>query len=292
MSAEMEAAEVESAAPGVEAAVAYLAEALGGEASPGTVGLILGSGLGALADAIEDALRVPFGDVPGFAPPTVVGHRGVVVAGRLEGAPCIALQGRYHLYEGHGAEAIVRPVRALLALGVRTFIITNAAGGANPRYRPGDLMLIDDHINLMWHNPLFGAVHAGETRFPDMSEPYDRRLQQLAAEVALGRGIQTVRGVYCAVAGPSYETPAEVRMYRALGADAIGMSTVPEVIVARAAGARVLGISLITNAAAGLTGEPLSHDEVVEAGLHAQEYFGALVRGVLAALAAERPAAS
>jgi purine-nucleoside phosphorylase len=272
-------------AAAVSAAVAHLSTAFGGPLVPATVGLILGSGLGALADAVEDGVRVPFADVPGFAPPTVAGHSGLVVAGRLAGAPVIALQGRYHLYEGHGAAMIVRPVRALLALGVRTLIITNAAGGANPRFVPGDLMVIEDHINLLWQNPLTGAVRAGETRFPDMSEPYDRQLQRLALDEALAAGVPMVRGVYCAVAGPSYETPAEVRMLRALGADAVGMSTVPEVIVARAAGARVLGISLISNAAAGLTGAPLSHDEVVAAGLAARDRFGTVIRRVLAALA-------
>jgi purine-nucleoside phosphorylase len=268
----------QSTGSGAAESVAYLESRL--KEAP-AVALILGSGLGALADALEDPVRIPFTDVPGFAPPTVEGHRGVVAAGRLEGVPCVALQGRYHLYEGHEPEAIVRPVRALIALGVRTFIITNAAGGANPRFAPGDLMIIDDHLNLMWRNPLIGAVRDGEVRFPDMSEPYDRELQRITAEVALEQGIRTVRGVYCAVSGPAYETPAEVRMYRALGADAIGMSTVPEVVVARAAGARVLGISLISNAAAGLSPVPLSHAEVVEAGLQAQGYFGALVRGVL-----------
>jgi purine-nucleoside phosphorylase len=264
----------------VTAAAAFLRERIGSR----RVALVLGSGLGALADELREKVRIPFSEVPGFAPPTVVGHRGVVVAGVLEGVRCVALQGRYHLYEGHDPASVVLPVRALLGLDADTLIVTNAAGGANPRFRTGDLMIIADHIDLTWRNPLIGAVHAGESRFPDMSGPYDRALQQLADRVALERGIATVRGVYCAVLGPSYETPAEVRAFRALGADAIGMSTVPEVLVARAAGVRVLGISLISNPAAGLTAEPLTHDEVVAAGLQARGRFGALVRGVLARL--------
>jgi purine-nucleoside phosphorylase len=268
----------------VARAVTFLGDRLG---SGHEIGLVLGSGLGDLADELEDSTRVPFSEVPGFVPPTVVGHRGVVVAGRLANVRCVALQGRYHLYEGHAAEAVVRPVRALIGLGVRTFIITNAAGGANPRFRAGDLMIIDDHIGMMWRNPLSGAVRPGETRFPDMSEPYDRELQRLAERVALDHGVRTVRGVYCAVLGPSYETPAEIRALRALGADAVGMSTVPEVLVARAAGARVLGISLISNPAAGLTTERLTHEEVVAAGLAARGYFGTLVRGIVAELAAQ-----
>jgi purine-nucleoside phosphorylase len=263
-------------------AIAFLQDRIGG--APPEIGLILGSGLGALANELAEARRVPFDEVPGFAPTTVEGHPGMVVAGRLEGVRCIALQGRYHLYEGHDAEAAMRPVRALLGLGARTLIITNAAGGVNPRFRPGDLMIIDDHINLTWRNPLIGPVVPGEERFPDMAAPYDRKLQKLTERVALESGIRTVRGVYCSVLGPSYETPAEIRAIRTMGADAVGMSTVPEVLVARAAGARVLGISLISNAAAGLTGERLAHEEVVIAGVKARSYFGALLRGIVARL--------
>jgi purine-nucleoside phosphorylase len=263
-------------------AIACLRDRLGGP--PPEIGLILGSGLGGLADELAEASRVPFDEVPGFAPATVEGHRGMVVAGRLEGVRCVALQGRFHLYEGHSPEATVRPVRALLGLGARILIITNAAGGANPRFWPGDLMIIDDHINLMWRNPLIGPAARGEERFPDMAAPYDPELQTLAERVALDRGIRTVRGVYCGVLGPSYETPAEIRAIRVMGADAVGMSTVPEVLVARASGARVLGISLISNAAAGLTSERLNHEEVVSAGVKARGYFGALLRGVVARL--------
>ncbi|HEX6940798.1 MAG TPA: purine-nucleoside phosphorylase [Longimicrobiales bacterium] len=243
--------------------------------------MVLGSGLGSLADALEDAVRIPFAEIPGFAPATAEGHRGVLVAGTLEGVECLALQGRYHLYEGHPPEAVTLPIRVGAALGARTLLVTNAAGALNPTFRAGDLMLIDDHINLMWRNPLIGPALPGDARFPDMSEPYDAELRRIAEEVALERRIRVVRGVYAAVTGPSYETPAEIRMLRRFGGDAVGMSTVPEVLVARAIGVRVLGISLITNAAAGLAPEPLTHEEVLAAGAAAADRFGALVRGTL-----------
>jgi purine-nucleoside phosphorylase len=250
------------------------------------VGLVLGSGLGPLADQVEDAERLAFADIPGFAPPTVEGHRGLVVAGLLEGVPVLVLQGRYHLYEGHAADDVALPVRLMAALGVRTLIVTNAAGGIRPSLKPGDLLLIEDHINLMGRNPLVGPVGPGESRFPDMTQAYDAELLRLAGDVAAEQGIAVARGVYCALLGPSYETPAEIRMLGRLGADVVGMSTVPEVLVARAAGVRVLGISLVTNAAAGLSPGLLSHDDVVETGRHAAADFARLVRGVLRRLAA------
>jgi purine-nucleoside phosphorylase len=243
--------------------------------------LVLGSGLGGLADEFEEPVTIPFDEIPGFTAATVEGHTGALVAGRLEGVECIALQGRYHLYEGHPPERVVLPIRVMAALGARTLIVTNAAGGINQTFRAGDLMLIDDHINFMGQNPLIGPVVPGDERFPDMSEPYDRGLQRLAEEAAIERGIQTLRGVYAAVAGPSYETPAEIRMLGRLGADAVGMSTVPEVLVARAIGVRVLGVSLISNLAAGLSAMPLSHDEVITSGLEARERFTSLIRGFL-----------
>jgi purine-nucleoside phosphorylase len=246
--------------------------------------LVLGSGLGGLADEMENATRIPFGEIPGFHASSVVGHKGMLVAGTLEGVDAIAMQGRFHLYEGHSAQTAAMPVRAMAALGARTLIISNAAGGVNPDYRPGDLMIMDDHINFMWQNPLTGPVVKGDQRFPDMSAPYDRDLIALAERVARENGIAPRRGVYFAVSGPSYETPAEIRMYAKLGADAVGMSTVPEVIAARAMDIRVLGISLITNAAAGMTGEPLTHEEVLLAGEEARPRFAALIRGVLRAL--------
>ena len=246
--------------------------------------LVLGSGLGELADGFEDAVRTPFSEIPGFARATVEGHSGTVVAGRLEGVACVALQGRYHLYEGHDATAVTFPIRVLGALGARILLITNAAGGVNREFRAGDLMLIDDHINLTGHNPLRGPVLAGEPRFPDMTEAYSARLRAIAEGVAAENAIELRRGVYAAMPGPAYETPAEVRMLERLGADAVGMSTVPEVIVARSMGLEVLGISLISNAAAGISPHPLTHAEVVDAGREAAGRFGALVRGVVARL--------
>jgi purine-nucleoside phosphorylase len=243
--------------------------------------LILGSGLGSLADELAHATSFSFDEIPGFAPATVAGHRGRVVAGDLEGVPCLALQGRFHLYEGHSAETIALPVRAAAALGADIMIVTNAAGGVNRTFRPGDLMIIDDHINFTWRNPLIGPVHGQEDRFPDLSQPYDPELQALAERVARERKLRVVRGTYLAVLGPSYETPAEIRMCAAFGADAIGMSTVPEVIAARALGLRVLGVSLISNPAAGLTTEPLSHEEVIDAGRQASAAFAGLIRGVV-----------
>ena len=243
--------------------------------------IVLGSGLGALGDEIENATRIPFAEIPGFPASAVEGHKGMFVAGRLAGVDVVALQGRFHLYEGHDARTAALPIRALAALGARILIVSNAAGALNPAFAPGTLMIIDDHINLMWRNPLVGPVRSGEVRFPDMSRPYDPQLQALAERIALEQRIAVARGVYLAVLGPSYETPAEIRMFRKLGGDAVGMSTIPEVIAARALGVRVLGISLITNAAAGATGEPLSHAEVIEAGREASGRFTTLVRGVI-----------
>ena len=248
------------------------------------VGLVLGSGLGTLADTFDDAVAIPFADVPGFAASSIAGHTGRLVAGTLEGMRCVALQGRLHLYEGHDAAAVAFPARVLVRLGIGVLVVTNAAGALDARLRAGDLVILDDHINLLWRNPLIGPVVEGETRFPDMSEPYDRALQAAAEEVALAHGIRATRGVYCAVPGPSYETPAEIRMLARLGGHAVGMSTVPEVLVARAAGVRVLGISIITNALVRPAGQPLTHDEVIAAGDAARDALVTLVRGVLAAI--------
>jgi purine-nucleoside phosphorylase len=246
--------------------------------------VILGSGLGVLADQVEDAITIPFDEVPGLAASSVEGHKGRFIAGRLDRTEVLFMQGRLHLYEGHTAETVAAPVRAAAELGVETMIVSNAAGGVNRGFRPGDLMLIDDHINLMWQNPLTGRVREGESRFPDMSAPYDRGLQELAGQIALEQGLLLVRGTYLAVTGPSYETPAEIKMYERMGADAVGMSTVPEVIAARANGMRVLGFSLITNLASGYSNQPLSHAEVIEAGANASAAFGLLIRGIIAAL--------
>jgi purine-nucleoside phosphorylase len=242
------------------------------------IGLILGSGLGELADAVEDAASIPFSEVPCFPPPAVEGHRGRVVVGSLEGHDVIALAGRFHLYEGHPAATAALPVRVMHALGVRTLFVSNAAGGIRRSFRAGDLMLIDDHINLTWRNPLTGPVREGELRFPDMSAPYDPALVRMLREAALEVGVPVVEGVYAALSGPSYETPAEIRMLERLGADAVGMSTVPEVIVARALGMRVAGVSCISNVAAGFASAPLSHAEVLEVTARVRARFERLVR--------------
>lgn len=243
--------------------------------------LVLGSGLGALADSFDDKVAVPFASVPGFAKAAVVGHKGQVVAGTLEGVSCIALQGRYHLYEGHDPATATLPIRAIAELGVDTLIVTNAAGAVNRSFKPGDLMLIDDHINLMGRNPLIGPVVGDELRFPDMTEAYSEELRAVAREAAASEHVELVHGVYCALMGPSYETPAEVRMLATLGADAVGMSTVPEVIVARARNMRVLGISLISNLAAGISESHLTHAEVIDAGNQAAGAFERLIRAIL-----------
>jgi purine-nucleoside phosphorylase len=247
--------------------------------------IVLGSGLGRLADRIIDRTVVAYQDVPGFPSPTVVGHSGAVVAGRLAGKPVIALSGRFHMYEGHDASLAGFPVRVLHELGARTLIVTNAAGGLRRTFAPGDIMLIRDQINLMFRNPLIGGVEKGEERFPDMSEPYDASLQRLARDVAKTQGISLAEGVYCGLLGPSYETPAEVKMLDLLGADAVGMSTVPEVIVARARGMRVLGFSCITNLACGISTTPITHAEVLETTMVAGERMSALVTEIVRRLA-------
>src|SRR6266511_2752848 len=226
------------------------------------VAIVLGSGLGPLADDVQSAIRIPQSAIPGFPEPGVAGHKGELVAGTLEGVPVIAQAGRFHLYEGHPAALAALPVRVFAGLGIDTLIVTNAAGGVRRTFRAGGLMLIADHINLMWRNPLTGPPEPGEERFPLMHAPYDAQLRAHARAVAVEAGIPLEEGVYAGLLGPSYETPAEVRMLERLGADAVGMSTVPEVLAARARGIRCLGFSSITNAAAGL-GEPLAHEDVL-----------------------------
>jgi purine-nucleoside phosphorylase len=247
-------------------------------------GIVLGSGLGGLAHRLEDARRVPFAEIPGFPPPTVEGHAGALLSGRLAGREVLALAGRFHLYEGHGADLAALPVRVFHALGAPTLVVSNAAGGVRRTFRCGDLMLIHDHINLMGRNPLIGPAEPGETRFPDMSAPYDSALLALLREAAAEQRIAVVEGVYAGLLGPTYETPAEVRMLERLGADAVGMSTVPEVIVARALGMRVAGVSCITNLACGISLTPLDHAEVIETTTRVGEQFVRLVEGLVARL--------
>jgi purine-nucleoside phosphorylase len=246
------------------------------------IAIILGSGLGQLADRIQRAANIPYADIPGFPPSTVVGHAGRLVAGWIDRCDVIALSGRFHLYEGHSAAVAGLPVRVAHALGAETLFVSNAAGGVRSTLAPGDLMLIDDHINLMWRNPLVGPVVDGDERFPDMSAPYDRELLAALRAVALDSGIPVQEGVYAGLLGPSYETPAEVRMLRWMGADAVGMSTIPEVLTARAIGMRVAGVSCITNHAAGMTSERLSHQEVLDVANRVREKFEMLVRGFVA----------
>ncbi|OUQ89514.1 purine-nucleoside phosphorylase [Brevibacillus brevis] len=250
-----------------------------------TIGLVLGSGLGVLADEIENPVIIPYHEIPGFTVSTVVGHKGQLVIGKLQGKQVVAMQGRFHFYEGHGLDAVVFPIRVMKLLGVETIMVTNAAGGINEGYNPGDLMLISDHINMTFRNPLIGANDEQlGARFPDMSEAYSKQLRKLAHEVASEQGIQLREGVYAGLLGPSYETPAEIRMLRLLGGDAVGMSTVPEVIVARHMGVKVLGISCISNMAAGILEQPLSHDEVMETTEKVKSQFLALVNGIVAKL--------
>ncbi len=245
------------------------------------IAIVLGSGLAALADALESPVTVPYGEVPGFPEPGVAGHQGLFVFGRLGGVAVMLQSGRFHLYEGHDPATVILPVRTFAALGAKTVIVTNAAGGIRPTFTPPVLMLIADHINLMGRSPLQGAVVGAEERFPDMSEPYDSELRALARQTALEAGITVHEGVYAGVLGPAYETVAEVRMLERMGADAVGMSTVPEVIAARANGMRVLGISTVSNVVAGMGPGPLSHDDVLAASREVQGDLEALVRGVI-----------
>ncbi|OLB14756.1 MAG: purine-nucleoside phosphorylase [Gemmatimonadetes bacterium 13_2_20CM_70_9] len=247
------------------------------------VAIVLGSGLGGVADSVQRAVRVPYREIPGFPEPGAPGHRGELVGGTLEGVPVVVQSGRFHLYEGHAPAVAALPTRMFARLGVRTLIVTNAAGGIRHTFRPPTLMLIADHINLMFRNPLVGPVAEGEERFPDMSDPYDPELRAVARDVARSQRIALEEGVYAALLGPSFETPAEVRMLARLGADAVGMSTVPEVIAARARGLRCLGFSSITNVAAGLSGSALqlSHQEVLAAGQQLAGQLERLIRGVL-----------
>lgn len=249
-------------------------------------GIILGSGLGGLSKSIGNAVRIPFGEIPGFPEATVAGHEGAVIVGSLSGREIVALSGRFHMYEGHPAALAAFPVRVFHALGARDLFVSNAAGGISPKLAVGDLMMISDHLNLMGTNPLVGQAQEGETRFPDMTDAYNPGLRWLLRTTAEALGIKLREGVYAGLLGPSYETPSEVKMLRLLGADAVGMSTVPEVIVARALGMRVAGVSVITNAAAGVTGAALSHAEVLETTSRVSAAFESLVMEFLVRSAA------
>lgn len=246
------------------------------------VGLILGSGLGVLAELIENPVSIPYTDIPHFPVSTVEGHEGELLLGTIHDRPVVLMKGRFHMYEGYGPEVTAFPVRVMKELGVKSLLVTNAAGGINTSFEPGDLMLISDHLNMTGTNPLIGPNDPElGVRFPDMSQAYSRQLRQLAKEVAVGQGIALREGVYAGLLGPTYETPAEIVMLRTLGADAVGMSTVSEVIVARHAGLEVLGISCISNMAAGILDQPLSHDEVMETAEKVREKFLALVMAII-----------
>ena len=254
--------------------------------------IILGSGLGGLGRVIEDAVRVPFAEIPGFPQATVAGHEGAVIAGKLAGRRVIALSGRFHMYEGHPASLAAFPVRVFHALGARELFVSNAAGGISLKLAVGDLMAISDHLNLMGTNPLVGPAEAGEVRFPDMTDAYDPGLRRTLRTAAEKIGIPLREGVYAGLLGPSYETPSEVKMLRLLGADAVGMSTVPEVIMARALDMKVAGVSCITNAAAGVTGAALSHAEVLDTTARVASRFESLVHEFIVQRATGQPSSA
>ncbi|MGY0691832.1 purine-nucleoside phosphorylase [Virgibacillus sp. FSP13] len=249
------------------------------------IGLILGSGLGVLADKIENPTVIPYQEIPYFPESTVSGHKGQLVSGALEGKQVIAMQGRFHFYEGYSMKQVTFPVRVMKELGIESLIVTNAAGGINKSFNPGDLMLISDHINNMGTNPLIGPNNdAFGVRFPDMSQVYDKEYLAHAKSCANELGIAVQEGVYVGNTGPTYETPAEIKMLRTMGGDAVGMSTVPEVIVAGHAGLRVLGISCISNMAAGILDQPLTHDEVIETTDKVRENFLQFVKKIIQTL--------
>ena len=246
------------------------------------VAIVLGSGLGDFAGTLTDAVSIPYGDLPHWPASNVIGHDGRLVVGSLGGRRVAALAGRAHFYEGHDLRTVTFATRVIARLGVKALILTNAAGGVNVALKPGMLMVMDDHINLLGTNPLVGPNEdAFGVRFPDMSEVYSKRLRRIADEVAAAQGLRIGHGVYVAVHGPSYETPAEIRFLRTIGADAVGMSTVPEAIVARHMGVEVLGLSCITNAAAGVLPQPLNHAEVMEVAKQVRGAFAALLEGII-----------
>ena len=266
----------------VEQAAAWLRERHG---SAPAVAVVLGSGLGEFTTALTNAVACAYSDVPNWPASAVIGHAGQLVVGTMAGKRVAALSGRVHYYEGHDLRTVTFAMRALAVFGVRTVILTNAAGGINPSFTPGTLMLIDDHINLLGTNPLIGPNDERfGARFPDMTEVYSRRLREIAMAAAADVPVPLARGVYVAVHGPSYETPAEIRAFRTLGADAVGMSTVPEAIVARHMGVEVLGISCITNAAAGVLAQPLVHEEVMEVARQVRREFSGLLEAVIGRL--------
>jgi len=264
----------------VNEAAAFILEKAGQKPE---LGLILGSGLGVLADEIENPIAIPYNEIPHFPVSTVEGHKGQLVIGTLSGKIVAAMQGRFHYYEGYSMQEVTFPVRVMKAMGMSHILVTNAAGGVNESFKPGDLMIIADHINYMGANPLIGPNEKEfGPRFPDMSSAYTKELVTLAEDIAQKENIDVKKGVYIGFTGPTYETPAEVRMARILGGDAVGMSTVPEVIVAAHGGMKVLGISCITNMAAGILDQPLSHEEVIETTEMVKATFLSFVKRIVA----------
>src|SRR3984885_11889388 len=254
------------------------------------IALVLGSGLGGFADELTDATRIPYQKIPDFPRSTAIGHAGLLVIGKAEGIAVAAMQGRVHLYEGYSARDVGFAMRVFGRMGMRSAILTNAAGGINPEFKQGALVVIRDHINLQGANPLIGSnAERFGPRFPDMTQAYWRSYREIALAEAKRFGIEAHEGVYAALLGPSYETPAEIRFLRTIGADLVGMSTVPEVIVANHMGIRVLGISCVTNMAAGILDRPLDHSEVLETGERVKGQFIALLRAVLPRIAADSP---
>ncbi|MDK2919094.1 MAG: purine-nucleoside phosphorylase [Candidatus Petromonas sp.] len=246
------------------------------------IGLILGSGLGVLADEIENSVKIPYREIPYFPVSTVEGHAGQFVAGTLNGKKVIAMQGRFHYYEGYSMQEVTFPVRVMKRLGVKILLVTNAAGGVNGKFKPGDLMVIKDHINFSFDNPLIGKNYEElGPRFPDTSRAYNRDLINKVKDVARKNNIDLKEGVYVFNTGPTYETPAEIRLARFIGGDAVGMSTVPEVIVAAHSNIDVIGLSCITNMAAGILDQPLSHEEVVETAAKVKKVFITLVKNTI-----------
>jgi purine-nucleoside phosphorylase len=251
------------------------------------IALVLGSGLGAFADEFAKPTKIPYAKIPHFPRSTAVGHAGQLVLGTVDGIAVAGMQGRVHLYEGYSAKDVAFPIRVFARMGVRAVILTNAAGGIRKNFTQGLLVLLSDHINLQGANPLSGPNEEKfGSRFPDMTTAYDKQFRRIAQEQGVLLGIELDEGVYAALAGPNYETPAEIRFLRAIGADLVGMSTVPEVLAARHSGMRVLGISCVTNAAAGVLDQPLDHNEVLETGRRVQGQFIALLRAVLPKIAA------
>jgi purine-nucleoside phosphorylase len=249
------------------------------------IALVLGSGLGSFADDFEEAVAIPYEEIPGFVRSTAQGHAGRLVIGKIDSVPVLAMQGRVHYYEGYSLEEVTFPVRTFGLLGVKTLVLTNAAGGINVQLTQGALMVISDHLNLMGVNPLRGPNDERfGPRFPDMSAVYSPELQELVIDEARAIEVEVRRGIYGALSGPSYETPSEIHLLRNLGADAVGMSTVPEAIVARHMGLEVLGISCITNMAAGISDQPINHEEVMATGDRVRETFAELLRRVITAI--------